>query len=77
MKRCRSLIVTLGLLLAGNGLASAEILALLNYESKPNQSVRREGIAIMDIDPKSGNFGKILEGATRAGAALCVAARAI
>ncbi len=60
MTRCRALIVTLGLLLAGNGLASAEILALLNYESKPNQSVRREGIAIMDIDPESGNFGKIL-----------------
>ena len=60
MKLYRSFILTLGLLLACNGLASAEILALLNYESKPNQPVRREGIAIMDIDPESGNFGKIL-----------------
>ncbi|MCS6297277.1 MAG: YncE family protein [Nitrospira sp.] len=60
MKPYRSFIFTLWLLLACNGLASAEILALLNYESKPNQPVRREGIAIMDIDPESGNFGKIL-----------------
>ena len=60
MKLYRSFILTLGLLLACNTLASAEILALLNYESKPDQSVRREGIAIMDIDPESGNFGKIL-----------------
>ena len=52
--------MTLGLLLACSTFASAEILALLNYESKPNQLVRREGIAIMDIDPESGNFGKIL-----------------
>jgi DNA-binding beta-propeller fold protein YncE len=52
--------LTLGLLLACSTLASAEILALLNYESKPNQPVRREGVAIMDIDPESGNFGKIL-----------------
>ena len=60
MKLYRSFILTLGLLLACNTLASAEILALLNYESKPDQAVRREGIAIMDIDPESGNFGKIL-----------------
>lgn len=60
MKLYRSFILTLGLLLACNTLASAEILALLNYESKPGQTVRREGIAIMDIDPESGNFGKIL-----------------
>ena len=52
--------LTLGLLLACSTFASAEILALLNYESKPDQPVRREGIAIMDIDPESGNYGKIL-----------------
>lgn len=40
--------------------ASAELLALLNYESKTNQPVRREAIAIMDIDPESPDFGKIL-----------------
>jgi DNA-binding beta-propeller fold protein YncE len=60
MELFRLLTVTLGLLLAGTTLASAEILALINYESKPNQPVRREGIAIMDIDPESGDFGKIL-----------------
>jgi DNA-binding beta-propeller fold protein YncE len=60
MKSYRLLTLTLGLLLTGTTLASAEILALINYESKPNQPVRREGIAIMDIDPESGDFGKIL-----------------
>jgi DNA-binding beta-propeller fold protein YncE len=40
--------------------AQAEILAMVNYESKPTQTPRREGIAIIDIDPQSKNFGKIL-----------------
>ena len=56
----RFLLVTLGLLVLWASPASAEILALLNYESKPDQPVRREGIAIMDIDPESPDFGKIL-----------------
>jgi DNA-binding beta-propeller fold protein YncE len=60
MTSYRLLTLTLGLLLTGTTIASAEILALINYESKPNQPVRREGIAIMDIDPESGDFGKIL-----------------
>lgn len=60
MKLLRLLSLTLGLLLTGTALASAEILALINYESKPDQPVRREGIAIMDIDPESADFGKIL-----------------
>ena len=50
----------------------AEILAMVNYESKPEDSLkalklsvaplsnRAEGIAIIDVDPKSGNFGKVL-----------------
>jgi DNA-binding beta-propeller fold protein YncE len=41
-------------------LAQAEILAMANYESKPGQTPRREGIAIIDVDPTSKNFGKIL-----------------
>jgi DNA-binding beta-propeller fold protein YncE len=41
-------------------LAQSEILAMLNYESKPNVSPRREGIAIIDVDPKSASFKKIL-----------------
>ena len=60
MKPFRLLSLTLGLLLSCTSLVSAEILALLNYESKPDQPVRREGIAIMDIDPESADFGKIL-----------------
>ncbi len=60
MKPFRLLSLTLVLLLSCTSLASAEILALLNYESKPGQPVRREGIAIMDIDPESADFGNIL-----------------
>ncbi len=52
--------------------AQAEILAMLNYESSPEKSLRalrlptgpknrREGIAIMDVDPNSKNFGKIVK----------------
>jgi DNA-binding beta-propeller fold protein YncE len=50
---------------------AAEILAMLNYESKPNESLkdlkmpfgtqgRKEGIAIVDVDPGSENYGQIL-----------------
>jgi DNA-binding beta-propeller fold protein YncE len=52
--------LTIAFLVSTTSLASAELLALLNYESKPDQKVRREGIAIMDIDPASSDFGKIL-----------------
>jgi DNA-binding beta-propeller fold protein YncE len=56
----------------GLSAAQAEILAMINYESKPADSLkalklstgpltnRAEGIAIMDVDPKSENFGKVL-----------------
>ncbi|ADE15944.1 conserved hypothetical protein [Nitrosococcus halophilus Nc 4] len=37
-----------------------EILAMLNYETKPEQIVRKEGLAIIDVDPKSPTFGKML-----------------
>jgi hypothetical protein len=60
MKQARLLLLTLGLMLTGMASASAEMLALINYESKADQPVRREGIAIMDIDPQSADFGKIL-----------------
>ncbi len=53
-----------------SGAANAEILAMMNYESKPAESLkalkltgtgeRREGIAIIDVDPTSEAFGKIL-----------------
>lgn len=60
MKPLRLLFLTIALLCSGLAPAWSEMLALLNYESKPNQPVRREGIAIMDIDPESSDFGKIL-----------------
>mgnify|MGYP002725875134 CR=1 FL=1 len=50
--------------------AGAEILAMMNYESKSKASLktlkvggpqkRREGIAVIDVDPGSKAFGKIL-----------------
>ena len=52
------------------GAAQAEILAMMNYESKTKESLktlklggeqkRREGIAVVDVDPNSKAFGKIL-----------------
>ncbi len=41
--------------------ARTEILAMVNYESNAEQSARKEGIAILDVDPASANFGKIVE----------------
>ena len=50
--------------------ADAEVLAIMNYESKPAEDLkslklsgetpRREGIAVVDVDPGSPNFGRIL-----------------
>ena len=50
--------------------ARAQILAMVNYESKVQQGLkggdvtghpsRKEGIAVIDVDPNSKNFGKIL-----------------
>lgn len=50
--------------------ANAEVLAIMNYESKPAEDLkslklsgetpRREGIAIVDVDPDSPTFGRIL-----------------
>lgn len=52
--------------------AGAEILAMLNYESKSAESLkvlkhpvapqdRKEGIALIDVDPKSATYGKIVK----------------
>ncbi|MEM7222250.1 MAG: YncE family protein [Pseudomonadota bacterium] len=58
------------LVLAAPPQAKGEILAMMNYETKPEDSLkalkltgpreREEGIAIMDVDPNSPNFGKVL-----------------
>jgi DNA-binding beta-propeller fold protein YncE len=62
--------LALGISALSAGTASAEILAMLNYESKPADSLkalklsgdreRREGIAVIDVDPASPTVGKIL-----------------
>ncbi|HIM24123.1 MAG TPA: hypothetical protein EYM29_00705, partial [Rhodospirillales bacterium] len=64
------LVAVLGMAAIVPGFARAEILAMLNYESKPPETLksfkltgvqkRREGIAIIDVDPDSQDFGKIL-----------------
>lgn len=40
--------------------AQAEILAALNYESKAGAANRREGVAVVDIDPASKTFNTII-----------------
>lgn len=50
----------IALLILFSSPARAEILALLNYETKPEQIVRKEGLAVIDVDPKSPTFGKLL-----------------
>jgi DNA-binding beta-propeller fold protein YncE len=61
MKRsyCSGLITACFVVLFAS-LAQAELLAMLNYESKPEQTTRKEGLAILDVDPKSPTFGKML-----------------
>jgi DNA-binding beta-propeller fold protein YncE len=55
------------LMLLGSSLfsstASAVMLAMLNYETEPQQP-RQEGIAIMDVDPESASFGAIVDHVT-------------
>lgn len=64
-RRCGSpyrqslLLATLLVMLAAP-VVYADMLAMLNYETKPEQTVRREGLAIIDVDPTSPTFGKML-----------------
>ncbi len=71
MKRLRTHIAAAAVaLFVVPNLAKAEILAMMNYESKPAESLkamkltstgeRQEGIAIIDVDPNAPTFGKIL-----------------
>ncbi len=41
-------------------ISHAEMLAMLNYDSIAGQTPRREGIAILNVDPDSPQFGKII-----------------
>ena len=66
----RIAIAVAAFLLATTAPASAQILAMVNYESKAKAGLggdkgtghpaRKEGIAVIDVDPKSKNFGNIL-----------------
>jgi hypothetical protein len=69
MKRMSAIFLAGILLIPLSG--GAEILALLNYESKPNESLkdlkmpfgtqgRKEGVAVIDVDSESDNYGNIL-----------------
>lgn len=71
MKRISNAVAVAGLLAAfGATVAKAEILAMVNYESKPPEALkalklsgpqeREEGIAILDVDPNSDSFGQVL-----------------
>lgn len=62
--------IAAGMALTGP-VAQAEILALMNYESKPADALKNyskpvrgetriEAIGVMDVDPQSANFGKIV-----------------
>src|SRR5207245_3108068 len=61
MKRTyASLLFAVTILASFSSSAHAEILAMLNYETKPEQVIRKEGLAVIDVDPKSPTFGKML-----------------
>lgn len=74
MRQLRTLSAAVALAAAATSAGSAvqaEILAMANYESKPAEALkaysspvrgetRQEGIAIIDVDPGSANFGKIV-----------------
>lgn len=60
MKRSRWIGLAIGGAMLASTSVQAEILALVNYETKAEHSFRKEGIAILDVDPASPNFGKIL-----------------
>lgn len=67
----RNIFIALLIILTYSVSAQAEILALANYESKPDDSLkdlkmpfgtntRREGVAVFDVDPESDTYGNIL-----------------
>jgi DNA-binding beta-propeller fold protein YncE len=60
MKRLRLPILIAFVVLISAPVVRAEILAMLNYETKPEQIVRKEGLAVIDVDPASPTFAKML-----------------
>lgn len=57
---CHAVFIVLLALMLAPSFVHAEILAMLNYESKPDQKIRKEGLAVIDVDPGSPSFGKML-----------------
>ncbi len=61
MKRSSYLVlISFAVLLLAPSIVQAEILAMLNYESKLDNTIRKEGIIVMDVDPNSSTYGKTL-----------------
>src|SRR5215216_3991864 len=65
-------VAALAMLATWPGAANAELLAMVNYESKPAEALkafkhpvpgqtRQEGIAVVDVNPSSPNYRKIVE----------------
>lgn len=61
MRKYCAILGLCGVMISQTTTAHAELLALLNYESKVGQPNRREGIAVIDVDPTSPNFNKIIK----------------
>lgn len=72
MKHFGAIAMLLGGFVYATTAADAEILAMMNYESKPADALkafknpvpgqtRQEGIAVVDVDPASPNYGKTVE----------------
>ena len=72
MKRFCAIVVLVVAGLSCPRIANAEILAMLNYESKPADALkaykspvpgqtRQEGISVIDVNPASTNYGKVVE----------------
>lgn len=60
LRPARRFLLALALIALPPASAGAEILAMLNYETKLGLPSRREGIAVIDVDPQSKNFGKLV-----------------
>jgi DNA-binding beta-propeller fold protein YncE len=59
-RRSYPILFGLAVLLLGPSLARGEILAMLNYESSAQSFMRKEGIAVIDVDPNSPSYGHTL-----------------
>ena len=53
-------LIFLAVILLCPSLVHAETLAMLNYESKPGNPIRQEGITVIDVDPSSSTYGQTL-----------------